>query len=351
MLIVWLLLLNTAWVVTKDPTLSVRLWSINLFSAVFSVLLLARILQRPEASNHRRIAGIIHDNLAVTAWLYTCGPAGALALFVYPFVTVGNGFRFGVRHLAWSGGLGAIGLGILVATAPGWASFGLIGVGVLISHIVVTLYTGVLLRHLYQARDQLAILASCDALTGLPNRRYFLDRLTHMVKARDRRQVACLYLDLDGFKAVNDRCGHRVGDHLLRRVAEALRGCIRASDLLARLGGDEFTVVLDGPVGRDEVRALAERIITAIEAITRVDGQPINISASIGISTAPAGDAETPVLPEDLLRAADEALYVAKRSGGGQCRFAEDLLASTTPTGPIAVGAGGHQSPTMPVAS
>ncbi len=329
-MIVCLLLLNTAWVAAQNPAIGARIWGINLFSACFSVILFTRISRLPGASPRRRVIGAIHDNVTLTAWLYTCGPLGALALFIYPFVTVGNGFRYGVRYLAWSGFLGALGIGVLVAAAPGWAEYGPIGAGVLISHIVVTVYTGVLLRRLYQTQAQLATLATRDVLTGLPNRRFFMDRLARMVVAPERRELACLYLDIDGFKAVNDCYGHKSGDELLHQVGAAVLGCIRTSDVLARVGGDEFTVILDGSanpdVGQaisDHARAVADRIITAIEGIRSVDGHPVDISVSIGIAVVTTGGVEMPVLPDELLKAADDAMYVAKRSGRGHSHFAD----------------------------
>lgn len=342
--IVWLLLLNTAWVAARNPDIGAWVWGINLASAIFSVLLFARIIQRPAPSPRRRVLGAIHDNVAVTAWLYICGPLGALALFVYPFVTVGNGFRFGVRYLAWSGLLGALGIGTLVVAAPGWRSYGLIGTGVLLSHILVTVYTGVLLSRLYRAQAQLATLATCDGLTGLPNRRFFMDQLARQLATPEHRPLACLYMDLDGFKAVNDRCGHQIGDALLQQVAAAVRGCIRAADVLARVGGDEFTVVLDGPTSTAEARVVADRIIATVERITRVADQPVSVSVSIGIACVPADGCEQPVRADDLLKAADDAMYVAKRSGRG--RVAERAVA------PVLLGAtvaGGTGSPRQPV--
>jgi diguanylate cyclase (GGDEF)-like protein len=319
-LIVLLLVLDTAWVAAREPERAARLWTINATAVAFSLLLLARIVQRPAASPRRRLVGALHDNVAATVWLFACGPMGALALFVFPFVTVGNGFRYGVRYLAWSGFLGALGIGTLVAAAPGWRAYGTIGVGVFLSHVVVTVYTGALLGRLRRTQDQLEKIATSDALTGLPNRRYFMDRLSHMVLAHERPAMACLYLDLDGFKAVNDRCGHKVGDRLLERVAEAVAQCIRPSDLLARLGGDEFTVVLDGAPGPDHARGVADRIIRAVEAIAEVDGHAVDVSVSIGISYIPAGQLGRPVPSEELLKAADEAMYAAKRSGKGRYR-------------------------------
>jgi diguanylate cyclase (GGDEF)-like protein len=313
---------NTAWVTAHGTDSGWLLWGINLLSTAFSVLVLARILKRPAASPRRRVLAAVHDNVAATIWLYTSGPIGALALFVFPFVTVGNGFRFGVRYLAVSGLLGAVGIGTLVFAAPGWAGYGMIGGGVLLSHVVVMLYTGVLLARLRETQVQLAALATRDALTGLPNRRHFTDRLADVITAGER-SIACLYLDLDGFKAVNDRCGHDAGDELLNRVAEAIRGCIRTSDTLARLGGDEFAVLVDVPRGVDDARLVAERIIRAVGEVTSVGGHRVDISVSVGIAFVPTRALERRAATEELLRAADQAMYAAKRSGGGGYRFAE----------------------------
>jgi diguanylate cyclase (GGDEF)-like protein len=320
--IVSLLLGQTAWVAARDPRAAAALWVINVSSIAFSLLLLAHILVRPAAAPVRRVVGAVHDNVAVTIWLYHCGPMGALALFVYPFVTVGNGFRYGGRYLAWSGVLGAAGLGVLIRFAPGWTTYATIGVGVLLSHVVVTVYTGALLRRLRQTQHELERMATCDVLTGLPNRRFFMEQLGHMAVAPDRRDLACLYLDLDGFKGVNDGCGHKVGDELLKQVGRRALSCLRPADLLARLGGDEFTAVLDGPAGLDAAAVVAARIIAAIEGIETVDGHAVKVSASVGIAYAAASAQATQgALADELLRGADEAMYVAKRAGKGRFRL------------------------------
>jgi diguanylate cyclase (GGDEF)-like protein len=319
--IVCLLLLHTAWMSARAVDVAPLLWGVNLFSVVFSVALLARILQRPGVSPLRRVAGLVHDNICVTAWLYYAGPTGALALFCYPFSTVGNGFRFGVRYLMLSGSLGAAGIALLLTTAPGWTSHATIGHGILLSHVVVMGYTGVLLRRLHQTQRELQQLATRDALTGLANRRSFMETLAEMVSAPERRQLACLYVDLDGFKGVNDRHGHELGDQLLNEVAARVLRCIRASDVLARLGGDEFTVVLTSPSSPEQAKDVAARIIRTIEGIAEVQGRDVEISASIGVSFIPAGHHGYAVESDDMLKAADEAMYVAKRSGPGHYRF------------------------------
>jgi diguanylate cyclase (GGDEF)-like protein len=324
--IVWLLLGYSVWLAGDQQAVAGPLWAISLLAAVFSAALFAHILWRPGASPIRRIVGATHDNVLVTLWLFNAGPMGALALFVYPFVTVGNGFRFGVRYLAWSGFLGALGIGALVLSGRGWATHSVMAAGVLLSHTVVTVYTGVLLRQLHQTREQLERIAAYDVLTGLPNRRFFIDQLTQIVAADNRPAVACLYLDLDGFKSVNDRWGHKTGDQLLRMVARELLTCIGATDTLARLGGDEFTVVLIGLTDPIESRVMADHIIRRIEAITSVDGHAIEMSASVGVSYLPAGPLPRRVNCDDLLKLADDAMYIAKRSGRGNCR-AVDIAA------------------------
>jgi diguanylate cyclase (GGDEF)-like protein len=318
------LLLHTAWLTATASEAARFLWAINLTSVAVTVLLFAHVLYRPDASPVRRIVGALHDNGAMTLYLYLSGPMGALAVFVFTFVTVGNGFRFGVPYLAASGVMGALGMAFLLVAAPGWASFGMIGAGVLLSHIVVTLYTGALLRRLHATQDELERLATCDALTGLPNRRFFIERLDDMASRRDCPNIAVIYLDLDGFKAVNDSLGHRAGDELLVQVARRLLSATRGSDTVARLGGDEFTVLLDAPLGPAAAHIVAARIIASIEKIESIGGAPVRVSASIGLSFAAAGAPfASATLAGELLRTADEAMYVAKRSGKGRCHLVD----------------------------
>lgn len=148
-----------------------------------------------------------------------------------------------------------------------------------------------------------------DAVTGLPNRTLFLERLTGALDG-DRSRLAVLFVDLDRFKAVNDGHGHAAGDELLRTVAERIAGCLRAGDIAARFGGDEFAVLLQG-VEPAVAESIATRIITVLrDAVTLAEGN-VFIGASVGIAYGAAGeDAET------LLRDADLAMYRAKNAGG-----------------------------------
>jgi diguanylate cyclase (GGDEF)-like protein len=151
-----------------------------------------------------------------------------------------------------------------------------------------------------------------DALTGLPNRLLFGDRLSHALERAERSgsEVAVLFLDLDRFKTVNDSLGHAAGDDLLCTVAERVATCMRSADTAARLGGDEFAVLLEDLTSSTEAVRVAERIVEALRAPIAVAGREIFVSTSIGIATG-AGD---------LLRQADVAMYRAKAEGKG--RFA-----------------------------
>jgi len=173
---------------------------------------------------------------------------------------------------------------------------------------------------------RIAHLAHHDPLTGLANRVLFRTRLTEGLQrlegAEDR--LCVLYLDLDGFKDVNDAFGHPIGDRLLIAVAERLRQTLQPGDMVARVGGDEFAIVQFG-AGGEEADRLAERIVTALSVAYEIDGHAVAVGASVGISAAPADsdDADT------LLKNADIALYRAKADGRGLHRFFEPEMAAS----------------------
>ncbi|HEX6834251.1 MAG TPA: EAL domain-containing protein [Rudaea sp.] len=153
-----------------------------------------------------------------------------------------------------------------------------------------------------------------DALTGLPNRNFLLDRLSQALAsfARDpRRRFAVLFLDLDRFKVINDSVGHLVGDELLNEVGGRIAGCLEPRDLVARLGGDEFAVVLNDIEDGEDACLFAQRIIDVLNAPIRLSGKEVFTSASVGIAIA----AERYRKAEELLRDADVAMYRAKSEG------------------------------------
>jgi diguanylate cyclase (GGDEF)-like protein len=157
--------------------------------------------------------------------------------------------------------------------------------------------------------------ASHDALTGLLNRRAFMDRFRHTLAAPSprRRPVAVLVLDLDRFKQVNDHLGHHCGDELLRQVAQRLRASTTPADVVARMGGDEFALLLAGEADREGVQARAGSILAALEEPVFFGARALRIEASIGVALAPEHGEEA----TGLLQRADLAMYAAKRSGRG----------------------------------
>lgn len=170
--------------------------------------------------------------------------------------------------------------------------------------------------------DQLAHQAFHDPLTGLANRALFYDRVSHALdlSQREGRTVTVLFLDLDGFKQVNDLMGHAEGDHLLRMVANRLRACARATDTVARLGGDEFAVLVEDTAVARSTERLIERIREQMAFPFTLAGREARISASIGSASAIGGEVD------EVLRHADVAMYAAKRAEKGTHRAFEPAM-------------------------
>jgi len=175
--------------------------------------------------------------------------------------------------------------------------------------------------------DALEYQALHDALTGLPNRSLFGDRLRQALLAarRNQKMFGVLLLDLDRFKDINDALGHDRGDSLLQEVTARLRGVLRATDTIARLGGDEFAVLTTDAKHPDDVVSTARKILAALEGPFAIADQMVETGASIGIAMYPVHGDD----PSTLLRRADVAMYVAKRSGGGFAVYAPEQEAQT----------------------
>ncbi|MBI4997652.1 MAG: EAL domain-containing protein [Rhodocyclales bacterium] len=208
---------------------------------------------------------------------------------------------------------------------PAWQSLSVVrDASGRITH-VVTAFSDV--TDIHEAARQLDHLAHHDPLTGLPNRLLFDDRFAHAIEQAQRQQEPCLllFLDLDGFKAVNDTMGHSVGDELLRGVSERLKAVLRHSDTLARLGGDEF-VILATSANPGYASFVAQKILDSLREPFHLAGEEVSVSGSIGISVYPDHGND----PNSLMRAADIAMYVAKTKGrNGFHFFSADLSAQT----------------------
>jgi diguanylate cyclase (GGDEF)-like protein len=166
---------------------------------------------------------------------------------------------------------------------------------------------------------RLAYLAQFDPLTGLPNRALLADRFSQTIVQAKRRElpVAVLFIDLDGFKAVNDALGHAAGDELLKEVATRLQAAVRTEDTVARISGDEFAIVLAELVRPEDAALVAQKVIDSLAESLQVQGSEIFVTASVGIAAFPADGADA----ETLISAADAAMYRAKQTGRNSYQF------------------------------
>lgn len=162
-------------------------------------------------------------------------------------------------------------------------------------------------------QDHIKTLAYHDALTGLPNRLLFNDRLAHAIerKKRHEEELSVFFLDLDHFKEVNDSLGHQIGDLLLAEAALRLSGCVRKEDTVSRRGGDEFIILLESHGAGSDYLKTAQRIKDAMRKPFQLDGHEVSVSASIGIALFPLHGMD----PETLVKNADTAMYLAKEKG------------------------------------
>jgi len=185
----------------------------------------------------------------------------------------------------------------------------------------VTFWTMVDITAMKQAQMQIEHIAFHDALTGLPNRLLLADRLRQAALAADRSGtiVAVCYLDLDGFKQINDSLGHDAGDALLVEISRRLQGTLRNNDTAGRMGGDEFVIVLTLLSDEAEVRTILQRLVASLESpVVLTNGLVVRVGASVGVSLSPRDGTE----PSTLLTKADQAMLRAKRAGKSRIEMA-----------------------------
>ncbi|MFT6914687.1 MAG: diguanylate cyclase (GGDEF)-like protein/PAS domain S-box-containing protein [Motiliproteus sp.] len=199
---------------------------------------------------------------------------------------------------------------------PTWLTINAVKKQLRISHYVAQVTD---ITELKAKEERLVYLANYDHLTGLNNRSAFQEHLAQSIKEAERNNstLSVLFMDLDGFKLINDSLGHDAGDQILCQVADRLRETLRASDLVARLGGDEFTLLAKGLASEAEQALLANKILAALCRVYEVRGKPIHLSVSLGLSSFPQDGADAKM----LLKNADVAMYRAKEQGRNGYQF------------------------------
>lgn len=295
-------------------------------ASLFALVPLIIVTATPRAQRpaSRWIAVVLNVALAAALLRWQFSAHGPDLMFVLPlFVTYFSCcLQFGFSNQRRTGGFVVTLLGMLAWSLvfPLGMAFDILLPSVQVGAEVWNLpkylvAIGMILLLLESQLKQNQHLAYHDALTGLPNRRLFQDRISGATE-RARQRNACtavLAIDLDGFKEVNDTLGHHAGDDVLQQVARLFATRLRRIDTLARTGGDEFSVVLEGPISRNEAAEVAHTLKRLLESPVSVGGRSMQVGASIGLAMFP-DDAQT---PESLSILADERMYTAKRNGGG----------------------------------
>lgn len=297
-------------------------WTVALLYQVFAYLWIWVISLNLLPLKMRKWMTIVLDFSIFSFGFATGGEAIALMFFTPVFSAIGYALRYGIDYarLALLIGTPLLGLGMLLN--PFWLAHPYLSAGVLICFLTLPIYVKKLSEQviisklqLEEHAKQLRAESRRDTLTGLLNRIGFREQIATQLD--DTQPSSILYIDLDGFKTVNDTAGHLQGDRVLVEVAAALAASLRAGDVVARLGGDEFAVSVRHLRGKEDARQIAENILQAISKIRIEKYQELRVGASIGIFDLPSAeicDIDT------LLEHADDLMYRAKQ--GGKNRWA-----------------------------
>lgn len=309
---------------TDAPGLKLITWT-STFYWIYSVSIFLAILNFSQPLVWRRCLTIVVDLGTISVLYSVAGDFGGIFLALYPWVIIGNGLRFGRGYLYFAMAVGLLGQVTAFAVSDYWQQHVSLAIGIIIGTAILPLFYAVILRELEDANhklkeqiEQTFYAATHDALTDLPNRFLFMDRLQQAIEVakRSNRHLALLYIDLDKFKSINDTLGHVVGDNVLVEVGRRIQLALRSMDSVARLGGDEFIVLLDNINSRSDAEEAANRIIKLLDSSIHIEGHVITVGCSVGISYFPQDADEI----DALIRSADNAMYVAKKTGGNRYR-------------------------------
>lgn len=287
----------------------------------FAIALHVWIKLQPDVIIWRRGLAIVADTMITCYGMYLTGPFSGVLYPVLLWVVIANGLRFGTQYLYFAMGISTAGLIITIIFTPFLMSYMPVSTGMLMGVFILPLFFGMLLHELKESHRELqsqiektSHAASHDILTGLPNRLFFIDHVTEAINlAREQHQkLALLFIDLDGFKKINDNMGHKTGDRLLQLIAMRIKTRLRGGDTVARLGGDEFVVLLNNVNTAETAMGFAERLIDIFNEPFYIDNRAVLAAGSVGISLYPGHGEDV----DTLIHHADTAMYKVKRQGG-----------------------------------
>ena len=287
---------------------------------------LVRRATTPSA-NRRAMATVIDQALPALG-MYLAGFLAAYVAWVPALGSIGSGLRFGKQYTWLSVAVGGPLMAVAFLLSPAWRTIPEIAAGIVLANVLVPLYAVLLVKRLEQRNQGLEQRAAFfeaaskrDALTGLLNRTGFLCALTelHQRAAEQKQRIAVLILDLDGFKQINDTCGHAAGDAILKTIAIALAERLRDSDRISRLGGDEFGILLPRIAHRADVERLVAKLLSAVASV-EAPRPELAVSASIGVCLVPHHRIQE---SEQIIAWADRLMYEAKAGGKNQFRMQE----------------------------
>jgi diguanylate cyclase (GGDEF)-like protein len=281
-----------------------------------------------SASPTRRVVAAIFDQALPALGMYLAGFMAGYVAWVSALGAIGSGLRYGSQYTWLSVVVGAPLLSAAFFLSPEWRTIPEVAAGIVLANVLIPLYAVLLVRRFEERNHKLERQAAYfeaaskrDALTGLLNRTGFMCALTelHQRASKQEQRIAVLVLDLDGFKLINDTCGHAAGDEMLKMIAISLAEQLRDSDQIGRLGGDEFGIVLSNVSNRTDVERLATKLLSAASAI-KMPHMHLGVSASIGVYLV----SHHPVkASEQIIATADGLMYEAKVGGKNQFRLLE----------------------------
>jgi diguanylate cyclase (GGDEF)-like protein len=282
---------------------------------VISIIWFFHLRNDVSSANHR-ILWIVADAIIFSCLSVSSGIASIPFMFIFMLIVLDNGFRYGKKYALLSAIVVILGLTVNIILNPFFDTHLTLGTGVLFAILMLGAYTGILAKSLIDITNNLSLMATRDALTNLPNRRLFMEHLTRAMNTSEREDTycACIFIDLDGFKFVNDNLGHGIGDLLLIEVSKQITHNLRDTDLVARFGGDEFAIAAQCFSVPTDAVIVANRVLQGINEITLIDSHPVSISASMGIAWFKKTDNNI-TDPDILIDYADKAMYAAKKAG------------------------------------